>query len=250
MKYGRVLKWMLIAGLALAIPLSEVSEGQGLQPGTVGKPKDPTTGGGTQEIKYNPPSVGAPVGRVGGGTRGSGDVSTLSVLAPPHVGLTGQEQPVLYWYLAQATTYPIELTVRDEQTPQPFLETHLGSFARPGIQRVRLADYGVRLMPGVRYRWAVALVPNPGYRSKDIVAEGAIEYKQLPAALQTQLTQTHEAQAPSLYAEAGFWYDALAAISDLIDAVPEDLLLRQQRAALLEQVGLSEVAMYDVQSGK
>ena len=36
------------------------------------------------------------------------------------------------------------------------------------------------------------------------------------------------------------------AISELIEANPNDMNLRKQRTALLEQVGLSEVAQYEV----
>jgi hypothetical protein len=48
-----------------------------------------------------------------------------------------------------------------------------------------------------------------------------------------------------VYAQHGVWYDAIAALSSQIDATPEDPTLREQRAALLDQVGLSEVAAYD-----
>ena len=48
-------------------------------------------------------------------------------------------------------------------------------------------------------------------------------------------------------AEAGFWYDTIAELSALIAAAPRDMTLRQQRAALLEQQGLPEVAAYDRQ---
>jgi hypothetical protein len=41
------------------------------------------------------------------------------------------------------------------------------------------------------------------------------------------------------------WYDALTALADLIEATPQDAQLRQQRAALLKQVDLAEVAAHD-----
>ncbi|MBI3988963.1 MAG: DUF928 domain-containing protein [candidate division NC10 bacterium] len=113
------------------------------------------------------------------------------------------------------------------------------------MHRLRLADYGVRLSPGVRYQWFVALVVDPDRRSKDILMGGTIERIELPESLQTKLAATSPAEMPHLYAEAGVWYDAVTAISDLIEAAPHDPMLRQQRAALLEQVGLPEIAEYD-----
>ena len=51
--------------------------------------------------------------------------------------------------------------------------------------------------------------------------------------------------AVQVYAEAGLWYDAIMAISELIEADPTNAELRQQRAALLEQVALPGVAAHD-----
>lgn len=196
---------------------------------------------------YKPPLRGAPGGRVAGGTRGTGDEAlTLSVLAPDHTALTVQEQPSLYWSLSKPSPYAIELTVIDHQAIQPLLETRLSSPVRAGIQRVRLADYSVRLTPGVPYQWFVTLLLDPVQRSKDIIAGGTIERIDFPAALRGKLAQAGKAKAAHIYADAGLWYDALTAISELIDALPNDTVFRKQRAALLEQVGLPEVARYDV----
>ena len=47
---------------------------------------------------------------------------------------------------------------------------------------------------------------------------------------------------------AGFWYDAMACLCGLIESNPTDQGLRRQRAHLLNQVGLSEVAKWDLRS--
>jgi len=57
-------------------------------------------------------------------------------------------------------------------------------------------------------------------------------------------------EVPTLYAETGFWYDAMTAISELIQAAPNDSGFRAQRAALLEQVGLREAAACDLSHTK
>jgi|SRR5689334_2405895 hypothetical protein len=187
---------------------------------------------------YNPPSRGAPGGRIGGGTRGGGNIFVLSVLAPDHSGLTTSEQPSLYWFISKPTALPIELTVMDSQGIKPLLETKLPSPAEPGIQRVRLADYNVHLAPGAAYRWFVAVVPDADRRSKDILAGGAIERVDLQEDVKAKLAQASDKEVPFVYAQAGLWYDALKSISDLIDAAPQNQELRNERTALLKQVGL------------
>jgi hypothetical protein len=191
---------------------------------------------------YKPPLRGAPGGRIGGGTRGSGrEVFVLTVLAPDHSALTVSEQPSLFWYISSATSLPIEVTLMDLRTTQPVLEKQLAAPAAPGVQRLRLADHGVRLEPGVPYRWFVTIVPNSNRRSRDILAGGSIERIQPPEALTAKLTQARKEEAATVYAEAGVWYDALSAISDQIDSAPNNATLRKQRATLLAQVGLPPV---------
>jgi hypothetical protein len=191
---------------------------------------------------YKPPLRGAPGGRVGGGTRGSGrEVFVLTVLAPDHSALTVSEQPSLFWYISSSTSLPIEVTVMDLRTTQPVLETQLAAPVAPGVQRIRLADHGVRLEPGVPYRWFVTVVPNSNRRSRDILAGGAIERVEPPEGLPAKLAQARKEEIAPLYAQAGVWYDALSAISDQIDSTPNDAGLRKQRATFLAQVGLPAV---------
>ena len=188
---------------------------------------------------YKPPLRGAPGGRIGGATRGvARDVFVLSVLAPDHTGLTAVDQPSLFWFISNPISLPLELTVMDPRRPEPLLETSLPAPRQGGIQRVRLSDHGVRLEPGVAYRWFIAVVTDPGRRSRDILSGGAIERIDLPQPLQARLATTKTQDRPAVYAEGGYWYDALAAISDLIDKAPGDGALQSERQDMLKQIGL------------
>ena len=126
----------------------------------------------------------------------------------------------------------------DPRTTKPALEYRPATPVEPGVHRIRLADHGVRLEPGISYRWYVTIVPDSNRRSRDILAGGAIERIAPPDELRAKLAQARKDETPAVYAEAGVWYDALAAISDQIDSAPNDAALRKQRATLLAQVGL------------
>jgi len=196
---------------------------------------------------YQPPLRGAPGGRVGGGTRGIGDeVITLFALAPNHVALTTQEQPTLYWFVSNETKHPIEVTLIIEEAAQPLLEKKLPLPIQPGIHAIRLKDFNLHLLKATQYRWFVALVPDPDRRSKDILAGGIIECIEVPETVRVKLSQSDKQNIPHIYAESGIWYDTIMAISELIEANPNDMNLRKQRIALLEQVGLSQVAQYEL----
>src|SRR5262249_2338656 len=135
----------------------------------------PTTGSVGYAPIYRPPLGGGRHGRVEGDARGAPDRAVLlAVLTPDEPGLTTKEQPSLYWYISQPTTFPIELIVTENQAVKPLLKTRITSPSQAGIQRIRLTDYGVRLKTGSLYRWYIALVPDSN-RSKDILAGGLIE---------------------------------------------------------------------------
>jgi len=223
MNYLKLLAWSCVVVFILAMPLS-VSAADANGP------------------VYQPPKRGAPGGRVGGGTRGTTrEVFVLSVLAPDHSGLTTSEQPSLYWFISKETSLPVELTVMDPQGVQPILETRLPAPVTAGVHRIRLSDFNVHLAPGAAYRWFVSVVPDADRRSKDITAGGAIERVEMPEGLKAKVAQAPKSDLPSVYAEAGIWYDTVTAISELIEAAPQDQALHKQRTALLSQVGLTGI---------
>ena len=212
------------------------------QPKQVAMPEKPP-------IYVPPPDVGAPVGRIGGGTRSlrpqesSADMH-VSVLAPNHVGLTAQPQPALYWYVSNPAHDDMMLTVHAEGATAPLLRIHLRAPSQSGIYRTTLADYGVYLKPMVPYRWDVTVL-TPDDSDRDVMSSGVIKYVERSADLRASVARAEKARIPYLYAEAGYWYDAVETLSQLIDATPDDDALRQMRAALSQQVGLHEVSAYD-----
>ena len=201
-------------------------------------------------LTYVPPRRGAPAAglRVGGGTRSidkNGPV--VSLLAPDHVGLTSHDQPALYWFVSDTVSTPIEveITLIEADGVKPIMKAKFQPPIEPGIQRVNLADHGVHLAAGGRYEWSVALVLDPKRRSRDIVVSGGIERVDNGQVDAVPSDETPNLDIVSRSAKAGFWYDTIMGMSDLIAASPTDQSLRRQRADLLETVGLKEVSLYD-----
>jgi hypothetical protein len=198
---------------------------------------------------YHPRKGTSLTGRVDGGFRGGKEGEpVLKVLAPDdHVGETLHKSPALYWYLSQRTDYPIYFTLEDSRHWKPVLEVTLKPPIEAGVQIIRLADYGKTLEAGpeVQYRWHLSIVPDPESRSKDIHAMGIIERVPYDQAIFEQRACRNPRDVFCLYVESGLWYDAVQVISDLILANPRDRVLRLQRAALLDKVGLTDVAEHD-----
>ncbi|HEY3197303.1 MAG TPA: DUF928 domain-containing protein [Nitrospirales bacterium] len=193
---------------------------------------------------YNPPKGSAAGGRFSDSSaRGNHDIPTLMVLAPNHIGLTKNRQPTLYWYLSRPTTYSIEFTLVDSREIAPLLEIRLNSPTGAGIHAIRLSDYGISLAPGVPYRWFVTVMRDREPSSRDVVTGAVVERVDYVEAL--YLTEAGHGDEVHRYADAGLWYDAIHEICSLIQAHPQEQIYRLQRASLLEQVGLSEIANYD-----
>ena len=195
------------------------------------------------EPLYQPPRRGAPGGRVGGGTRGPlTGLPLLYALVPDHVAVTAEEQPLLVWYLSNATSLPLEFTVVEalavkpilDQGVEPILEVALSSPTEAGIHILSLAQYDLKLETGKTYQWFVSLIPDPARRSKDIIAGGMLEVERLPENIAEAVKQATPQDATKLLAKAGFWYDAMGVISHGIQANPTDRALHDVRAALLE----------------
>lgn len=168
----------------------------------------------------------------------------LSVLSPDHIGLTMFEQPALFWFIAQLTSQPVDVMIMDEGNTQILLDVRMLPPIQPGIHKVDLKDYGIRLQLNTTYQWKIVLQGlNPG---ESHTTNGWI-MRVSPSANVANL-----ANLPSINAtptepllEAGLWYDAIWALSERLHNDPTDTRALTQRANLFEQVGLLPPAKQD-----
>ncbi|GJQ58681.1 MAG: hypothetical protein SCALA701_14820 [Candidatus Scalindua sp.] len=176
------------------------------------------------------------------------DLATLSVLAPNHVGLTVKEQPTLYWHLSNPMNNRIEFGITQNQIIQPLLKTHLKVRPQTGIQTIRLADYGIRLLPGKQYQWYIKIVQETENETKNNIVRGMIRRIKPDQALSAQIEKSETSTVPIIYAQEGIWYDAIETLATLIDTSPSSIKEREQFSSLLTGVGLLEVAEYVTKS--
>jgi hypothetical protein len=202
------------------------------------------------EIVYQPPMRGAPAVTVGGATRSLELGPTFLVaLAPGHTGLTMRAQPRLYWYLSRPEGHQVQFTLAKLDELGPML-TKVWPVPEAGVHAIDLQALGVELQVGQEYFWTIILQVDPDDRSRDIVARGTISRAD-PTALPPGLTpMAKDVAGVRKLAHAGLWYDAVDALSGIIAQHPDTRDLRLQRAALLDQVNLWQVAAYDRERAK
>ena len=215
---------MVPAGLLLALSIPAAAQQQAA-------PKAAAPPAPTASVEYRPPARGAPRVRVGGSTRSMVRALNLVVLTPDHVGLAATEQPELFWYISHPVTAPLEFTVGPVEGAEPLVEAPLAPVTAAGIQRIRLADHGVKLKAGEEYQWTVTLMREGRSRSKEAVASGRVRMQPSKAKLAGYAD----------YAREGYWYDALADLRRRRAENPADPVLAAAQQSLLEQVGLAQI---------
>lgn len=217
-------------------PVSSAGQDDDAKSSEASKPAGP--------LIFVPPPRGAPV-TVGGATRGVQKLPRIQALVPGQIGLTLEAQPTLYWYLAEPIDASAELSIVFGPSTQPLVDTAISGQLAPGLQRVRLADFGVKLDRGVTYQWTIRVMPDPSRRAASVITGGVIERVDASPDLTDELKGAGVGEIPYVLARNGVWYDTVDAISRQIEASPDDAWLRERRAELLAGVGLDEIAAAD-----
>ena len=167
--------------------------------------------------------------------------ASVVALAPADGGRTVAEHSVLLWFRRQGPDRDVEFRLKlvDEHTGETRGDVRLARPTQPGVQRIRLRDHGLRLAPGTVYRWTLSV--RQGTATVPLTS-GLIERVEVPPALAAAVAAARPAAQPGLYADAGFWYDALALLDELHERYPQNASAREAFASLLEQGGLAQVA--------
>jgi hypothetical protein len=193
---------------------------------------------------YKPPLRGAPGGRVGGASRGirlTKPLPAIELIAPPdHTGETASATPVLYFFVAQPVTLPTQFTISAPLRAAPILETTIPSPTAPGLYRLGLADYHLRLEPGIVYTWSVSAIADPKNWSRNAVSSATIRRVAPDATLNGAVRAAPPERRASLLAGASLWYDAVAAAADAQN-VDRHAALDE----LLTEIGLTGPASFD-----
>lgn len=160
-----------------------------------------------------------------------------------HTGQTSSPQPTLYWYISNPTLQSfkfIEFKLKSTQSEEPILITQLPFSKHSYFQKLDLAGFNISLKPNQLYSWSVALVKDPTMRYDDYADSATIKYLKVNQIMQKKLNQSNTNSA-HIYAESGFWYEAISTILQQLEEQPNDTLAKKDLVALMKQVGLDQV---------
>lgn len=205
---------------------------------------------------YKPKVMGAPTRRVGGGSRGLCDVglanrtnTSLTILASVYTGTTSTSQPTVYWSISEGINKPIDVTVNTMGFPPVKLFESTINSPKAGIHAIDFKKENITLKPGTEYELSLALICNADDRSADIGANSAIQYEPASGELSQKIASAEKVEHPFIYAQAGFWYDAINSVLVLVGNEPSNSKYRKWRDALLQNVNLKMRDNFVVESG-
>ncbi|MBW4464291.1 MAG: DUF928 domain-containing protein [Pegethrix bostrychoides GSE-TBD4-15B] len=196
-----------------------------------------------KSAQFRPPNRGMPGRREGGGTRGGCPLQQpgLTALMPQsNLGATVAAQPRLFWYIPQNSVAGAEFVLLDANNSEIY-KTQVAVPSAAGIVSLALPQDRT-LVAGQPYRWYFSLICDPLDRSADTFTSGWVERVEPTAEFSEALAVAAAADLPRLYAQAGFWYDALASLADLRQSQPENPTWMAAWQTLLQTVGLEQLA--------
>lgn len=177
---------------------------------------------------------GAPRGQGTAASRGGKGVPTPILFAEPDdAGFTLSSNPTICFYVAEPTKSRAVVTLSDamEHTTVGAVWFREG-FSKAGVHRVQMTDLKEPLRPGALYSWIVSIY-SPSNNNDDNAAAVAVMRFEPNAELSQRIANLTPVQRARVLGENAYWYDAIAALSEAIEADPSNQFLRAQRTALL-----------------
>ncbi len=191
-------------------------------------------------VEFSPPDRGAPDSAEGGATRRSDCIHVVPLMPSDdeqaYFGLTYQEHPSLYWYIASAKAglETAEIIIERDNNSGDIEEVHRVSVALP--PNLNQQEHILRFSPsadepglevGETYRWYLEIQCNLQDRQDPTtlaIYDGWIERIEPEPEQAVELDNTNNAQDLAyLYGSAGIWFDYLDVMVNRLDAWPDIL---------------------------
>ncbi len=233
----------------------------------LGLPKTASTGGGTRlfnpdfgtmrSVPINPPTTrggasSAPIDSQQQLLREQ-QLPLLILITPEDGARTAVSQPTLYWHLhdqnAQASSSEID-NLENNSSKVNAKNTFIGKFSlttskedksitifqtdlkmSSGLSSFKL-PIAASLQPSKTYRWQITVQDK---RAKEVTASGWIVYTPPDDNLQKSLVRALTIRdRAKIYAEAGYWFEAIDGYTRWLDFKPKDLKARTARNEILK----------------
>jgi hypothetical protein len=206
-----------------------------------------------------PPDLGAPKGRTrGGASRGTCTQSqAMHAVLPSQSNrtydLTTSDHPTLWFYLPERPNPEtrLEFVLQDAADNYIYKTTFIQPNASAGLISVTVPEQTAPLVANASYNWTLSIQCNPNRPSQMSFIRGgiqkvAIALHQASAPHQTSTSSTALKAADRtvtarLFAQQGYWSDAITILAQTLQAQPLDSSATQLWQELLTQSGVTNL---------
>ncbi|MBE9068264.1 DUF928 domain-containing protein [Leptolyngbya cf. ectocarpi LEGE 11479] len=166
----------------------------------------------------------------------------LTALIPESgLGLTVAPHPTLLVYVPPTTAPQAHLTLRDENQ-RGLYQSRIPIPQTGGVLQIALPADSPELAVGQTYHWSLALLCQPTQTDLPI-ARGQIRRVELSETLSEALTEEPSLFSQSaVYGRSGVWHDMLATLVNLRHTQPENSILENNWAEVLQAENLGAIA--------
>jgi hypothetical protein len=208
------------------------------------QPQTSTNATNSPAIAYHAPAHSLGLKRsVNAGSRSS-EIShtTLAVLAPEGLGSSATGAPRFWWYISEPFTNRVEFSLN--RGTETVLKSTLTESGAAGLHAIDLSQLPgvskpIKLEAGVDYQWTIRLRLGDDPATQP-VSVGWVSWQAPDSAAAEQLSAAPPANKPSVYADKGYWYDAIDALAG---GYPTDRQMTAQLRSMLDQAGLNTISL-------
>lgn len=172
----------------------------------------------------------------------------LTALIPQsNIGITLAEYPTFFLYIPKANLARVEkayLTIINKKEEVVY-KKNMKLKTPDSIVNIDFSNTPSLppLEVGKTYRWSFVAIFDEGDPSNSAEVTGWIKRVSIDSKLQHKLDTALPQEKPAIYASNGLWYDALTSLAKLRCSYPNNATLSSDWKFLLQQVGLSAIAI-------
>lgn len=194
---------------------------------------------GNPNIPSSPPARPISPSQIQPRVRECSQILPVFLVPQDHAGQTTSGRPKFFWYMSDTSS--VEFSLKKEGANEPFFKERL-EVPKAGIIQTEIPKGQPELTIGQDYLWSVSVVCNTEQGSKKVTVQALIRRVAPTQELTRRLRRAQsERDRARIYAQQGFWYNALETISNASEAKPQDRSITEDFYSLLDQVGLNEV---------
>jgi Domain of Unknown Function (DUF928) len=202
-----------------------------------------------------PPDLGAPKGRTGGGaSRGTCTESQAMRAVLPRnsnraYDLTVSARPTLWFYLPDRPhpNTQLEFVLQDAADRYVYKTTFVQPNPHAGLLSLTVPEESSPLKAGAIYSWTLSIQCNPSHPSQISFVRGAIQrvavepFQAIAPNLSTTLVLPDRAVVAKLYAQQGYWSDAITILAEALQSQPRNQPATQLWKDLLTRSGITDL---------